>query len=195
MAKKAKRRSGDPQFALVAEKPPAIQLATHKVFADHWGDPWDDRPGAAKVQRTINGYRASDPLRWCRKRFQNRSSFTEEHIIAADRLRAAWDSARLGFSALKDWRPVHSVQYRPSTGPTNAAMRQLRAVRAFGRMWSLFESDVERALVVLVILKNLTLTPAAEMLDIKLALATQTLVAALDRLCKFLEIEPVRRAA
>jgi hypothetical protein len=184
-----------PLPSLQAEEPPAIQMATRKAMKAEWGDPDDLRPTAAKVARTITGHRAYDPLRWSRARHGARSSFTEEHIMAADLLRAAWDGARLGFSGLKDWRPVTAVTYRPSTGPGAPALRQLRARQTFDRAWRLFR-DHDRALLLAVVLGNMSLAKAADRLRVSKPWATHALVLVLDRLCEHFEIgEPRRRAA
>jgi hypothetical protein len=73
--------------------------------------------------RTIGGYCAYCPLRWCKARHGDRSSFTTEHIAGGDHLRSLFDGAMIGFSGLKDLRPIQSAMYRPSSGPTAAAMR------------------------------------------------------------------------
>jgi hypothetical protein len=118
------------------EGPPAIQLASRKAVRAEWADPEDVRPNV-RSGRTVRGHRAYDPLRWCRARHGERSSFTDLHIEAADRLRGCFDASRLGFSSIKDGRPIGSVQFRPSQGPTQAAVRQWQAARQFAAAWSL----------------------------------------------------------
>jgi hypothetical protein len=133
-------------------------------------------------------------LRWCLARHKHRSSFTTDHIEAADRLRAAWDGSRLGFSALKDWRPVTAIHYRPQTGPKQTALQQLKCRREFDVAWSLFGDD-DRALLLAVVLRNLRIGTTAEMLAKGKPWVTQRLVAALDRLCLHWDIRQERAAA
>jgi hypothetical protein len=150
------------------------------VSRSDWDDPDDLRPNVRSA-RTIAGHRAFCPLRWCMKRHGSHSSFTDEHVAAADRLRACFDGARLGFSGLKDWRPVTAINYRPMTGPTTKALRQLQARQPFDRAWGLFDLST-RCLMGLVILENIAVGPAAEALGMTKPLATQRLTEALDRL-------------
>jgi hypothetical protein len=72
------------------------------VFVDTWTDPEDDKPTAAKTARHVSGFRAYCPLRRCIARHGERAGYTVEHLEAADRLRAAYAGARLGFAGLKD---------------------------------------------------------------------------------------------
>jgi hypothetical protein len=184
-----------PLPSLQAEQPPAIQIASRKVMKSAWVDPDDTTPGAAKTARQIHGHRRFDPLRWCLHRHRERSSFSEEHIMAADLLRAAWDGSRLGFVGLKTWMPVQSAVYRPSTGPAGPALRQLRARQTFDGAWRLCCGH-DRALLLAVVLGNMSLGKAADRLRVSKPWATQALVLVLDRLCEHFEIsEPRRRAA
>jgi hypothetical protein len=82
-----------------------------------WADPDDLRPNQ-RSGRTISGFMSFCPLRWCIRRHGARASFTLAHVEAADRLRLLFDGARLGFSGLRDWRPVQAAVYRPQTGPS-----------------------------------------------------------------------------
>jgi hypothetical protein len=83
------------------------------VVRSTWTDPDDMRPNARHA-REIAGYRRYCPLRRCLAQHGDRSSFTGEHIQAADRLRACFDGARLGFSGLKGLRPAgHGDQLPP----------------------------------------------------------------------------------
>jgi hypothetical protein len=173
--------------------PPEVQRITGKVFKTSWADPEDMRPNAREA-RTVTGHRAYCPLRWCRKRHGDRSAFTVEHIEAADRLRAAWDGARLGFAGLKDWRPISSIQYRPSTGPGTAARRQLGCRKAFDKAWALFD-DRSRALLASVVLMNLSIAQTSETLSITKALASQRLAESLAMLVRHFDLGERRRAA
>jgi hypothetical protein len=197
MAKRSRHGRGNstlPALAsLVETGPPEIRRINHSVLKDTWVDPDDLRPNV-RTGRTVTGHRAFCPLRWCQKRHGGRSSFNEEHVAAADRLRVAFDGARLGFAALKDWRPIQSIAYRPSMGPTATALRQLRCRRAFDRAWNLFDSPARR-LLALVVLENLAVGPTAETLGLTKPLATQKLVEALDRLVVHFGIRETRRAA
>jgi hypothetical protein len=157
------------------------------VFKTTWADPEDDKPSASRVARQVSGYRQYDPLRRCRARHGDRASFSVEHVGAADRLRSLFDGNRLGFSSLRDWRPVSSVNYRPMTGPTKPAIRQLRCRREFDRIWSMFD-DRARALLASVVLQNVSVSKTARVLGLSQALTMQLLIAALDRLCLHFDI-------
>jgi hypothetical protein len=174
--------------SLIAERPPDIQLATGKVLKDVWRDPQDDRPTSARTAREVSGYRAMCPLRKCLARHRDRSSFTSRHIEAADRLRACFDGGRIGFSGLKDWRPIGSVAHRPSQGPGVVAMRQLHARKRFDATWSMFGTE-ERALLSLVVLANQPVSTASARLEMRLPRALQTTVDALDKLADHFRVE------
>lgn len=73
-------------------------------------------------------------MRVCRARHGDACGIREEHIICADLLRSWADGAAIGFTALRDGRPVTAIHYRPITGPGVAAMRQLRCWRDFARV-------------------------------------------------------------
>jgi hypothetical protein len=183
-----------PLPSLMPEQPPAIQLKTRKAVRASWADPDDMKPNAARAARSIAGHRAFCPLRWCIARHGERASFTADHVAAADALRAAWDGARIGFSSLKDWRPVTAINYRPAMGPTVSALKQLKCRVAFDRAWSLFD-DATRAALVLVVLRNTSISKAAEVLDTSASRCKERLVIAFDRLVLHLDIGRERQAA
>jgi hypothetical protein len=95
---------------------------------------------------------------------------------------------------LQDWQPIHSIQYRPTTGPTIKAMRQLRCRREFDRAWSLFNIQSRRLLAV-VVLQNVAIGQASEALAMSKALASQRLVEAPEALCRPWDIGERRKAA
>jgi hypothetical protein len=191
MAKRRNRTSTlQPLPSLVAEKPPAQQRTNETVMKAEWLDPTDSDP-RRRVLLTASGYRRTCQLRRCLARLGHLSRFTEVHALAADRLRVIFDGAMLGFSALRDWRPVQSVQFRVSPGPTTTAMRQLRCRQAFDQVWSLFTVEV-RAILALVVLRREGVTAAAATLGLRKALLTQCLIEALDRLCLWFDIGPRR---
>jgi hypothetical protein len=198
MAKTRKRRGAKGTTTLqplvsLETGPPEVQRITGKVFKTSWADPDDMRPNAREA-RTVTGHRAYCPLRWCRKRHGDRSAFTVDHIEAADRLRSAWDGARLGFSGLKDWRPITAIQYRPSTGPGTAAKRQLGCRTTFDRVWSALD-DQQKAVLASVVLFNVSLGETRERLGWSRNRLLDILVGALERLYPHFGIEPARRAA
>jgi hypothetical protein len=176
------------------EPPPEIRLANRTAMRAEWIDPEDDKPSAARVGRTIHGHRTFCPLRSCLHRHGSRSSFTADHVEAADRLRACWDGARLGYAGLRDWAPVQSAMYRPATGHKQTALKQLRARKMFDAAWSLFRTE-ERALLALVVLANVTVTQAADRLELRLPLAKQRLIEALDRLAEHFDVRDEALAA
>jgi hypothetical protein len=126
-----------------------------------WRDPTDTSPSAARTAREITGYRAYCPLRRCLQRHGSASSVTLRHIAAADQLRGLFDGSRLGFSGLRDWRPVTAIHYRPMAGPTRTALRQLRCRQDFDAAWSLF-GDEERVLLGIVVLANTSINRLVE---------------------------------
>jgi hypothetical protein len=169
------------------EAPPDIRIANRSAMKGEWTDPDDTTPNAARTARMIQGYHAFCPLRWCIRRHGARSSYTVEHVEAAERLRTAFDGARLGFSGLKDWRPANAAVYRPSKGPTAPALQQLRCRAQFDRAWSLFNAT-QRAMLSLTLLHNVAVGRAAELLDATKPLMTQRMVKTLDRLSEHFDI-------
>jgi hypothetical protein len=84
--------------------------------------------------------------------------------------------------------------FRPSTGPGAPALKQLGCRREFDRVRSLFGEN-DRALLVAVVLRNMSLTRAAELLAVSKPRMTETLVKALDKLVEHFEIGEDRRRA
>jgi hypothetical protein len=115
-------------------------------------------------------------------------------VEAADRLRGLFDGARLGFSTLKDGRPISAIRYGPATGPSKTALKQLRCRTMLGHAWSLFNEDT-RSLLLMVVLKNVPITRYAGLAGVSPAFVKQQLVEALDRLIEWFNIEVVRGAA
>jgi hypothetical protein len=131
------------------------------VMQADWRDPTDTTPTAARQARTIRGFRAYDPLRRIRARHGDRSQITEEHVVAADRLRRAYDQGRLGGLPGPSWlggiqHGEHKFQ-SPRSGPTAQAMAMWRADREFRRAWAMFD-DLGRAMLYTIVLKNLSVT-------------------------------------
>jgi hypothetical protein len=183
--------------SLIAEQPPDQQLVNRRVVRSTWRDPDDTSPTAARTAREISGWRTRCPLRSCIKRHGSRSSFTEQHVIAADRLRQLWDGSRLGFSGLRGLTPVTSAMYRPALGPAKPALRQLKCRQQFDAAWALF-TDQSCALLLSVVLQNRAVTRTAELLSVSVPWTTQKLVEALDLLVDHFEIgerKQRRRAA
>jgi hypothetical protein len=191
MAKRSAKRSRatlTPLPSLIGQQPPQAQMLNRHTMRGEWRDPMDTTPSASRTARTIAGHRVFCPLRWCIRRHGERSTFTAEHVAAADKLRIAFDGARLGYSGLKDWRPVTAINYRPSTGPASPALRQLRARKTFDSAWSLFD-DPTRAVLVGVVLSNLSLARCAAITGRSAHLSKQLLADALDRLVLHFDIE------
>jgi hypothetical protein len=113
-----------PLPSLEADSPPPVQIHNGRVMRSEWADPTDGNPNH-RTARTVRAYRARCPLRWCTARHGERSGISPEHLEAADRLRMAFDGARLGFSGLVlDGRPINEVKlHYPPTGPTKTALR------------------------------------------------------------------------
>jgi hypothetical protein len=98
------------------------------------------------------------------------------------------DGSRLGFTSLRDWRPISSTSYRPSTGP--GSVRRI----GFDRAWAIFTGQA-RALPLLVVLQNTPVSKSAEQLGLSPVLAMQRLVEALDAMAAHFEIREGKRAA
>jgi hypothetical protein len=73
------------------------------------------------------------------------------------------------------------------TGPTSQAMRRLRCRSEFGAVWSILDERA-RALLLAVVLRNISIGRTAELLDVPKPRLTQALVAVLDRLCQHWDI-------
>ena len=117
-------------------------------------------------------------------------------LEAADRLRSAYDGVRLGFCGMSlDGRPVNEVKlYLPPSGPTKPALRQLRCRQTFEHAWSLFDEDA-RAMLMLVVLRDMPMTRYAELAGIRAEIAKERMLEALEGLADWFDIEPVRGAA
>jgi hypothetical protein len=147
-----------------------------------------------RIARTIRGFRATCPLHRCIARFGERSGTTVEMLDAADRLRAAYDGSRIGFMGLRDWRPVSSLHYGPLSGPAKSALKQLRCRMMFERTWRLFEPATQ-LLLLIVVLRNQPIARFVEQTSVSYNRTKELLIAALDRLVAWFDIQPVRGAA
>jgi hypothetical protein len=116
--------------------PPEIRLANHSVMRAEWRDP-DDIPTAAKTARTISGWRGYDPLLKCSA--HPSSAITQEHILAADRLRQLADQVAIGYSGGRALLPVQSIVYPPSTAPLPPRVRSAQAWPGYRRCMALFD--------------------------------------------------------
>jgi hypothetical protein len=198
MAQRNKKRSRStlPLLpSLLSDEPPSAQHLSQRVMRAEWIDPGDDNPNR-RTARMVAGFRARCPLRRCIARFGARAGYTPEMIEAADRLRSAYDGMRLGFNGLVlDGRPINEVKlYLPPSGPTRPALRQLKCRQTFERAWSLFDEDA-RAMLMLVVLRNMPMTRYAELAGIRAETAKERMLQALDRLVDWFDIEPVRGTA
>jgi hypothetical protein len=161
-------------------------------MAGEWIDPVAGTPAAARTAPRVMGHRAFCPLRYCIKRHGAASSFTEEHVIAADLLRALADGAMIGFSAARDYLPVTAIRYLPVTGTTRNARRQLQCRTDLTRVLHCF-SDRQRALLVWVVLMNRSVSSWCIDSREDRNRITPELVTALDQLVELLDSE-VREA-
>jgi hypothetical protein len=76
----------------------------------------------------------------------------------------------------------------PADRPEQAALRQLKCRQGFDQVWSLF-SDDDRALLLAIVLRNISIGRAAETLGKSKPWTTQRIVAALDRLAEHFGID------
>lgn len=118
-----------------------------------WRDPDDITPGARRTPKMVVGWRSYDPLRLMLGHAA--SGITTEHIMAADKLREAFDLATIGYSAD---RPLIFVAQQPAPrfglGPD--AVAQMRACRTVRRVVALFMLR-QLAMIDMVILRNVPL--------------------------------------
>jgi hypothetical protein len=171
------------------QPPPEAQLANRYAMRGEWRDPDDTTPTAARVARTVVGYRGYDPLRKCRRRHGDASSVTERHIVAADILRGLADGAAIGFTAPRDLSlPVQAVTYRPSLGPTRTAERQTRCWRRFVKAMAVF-TRAQRELLTLAVLLNTSVHRIAAARGLQAPILMGQLVACLDMLAQHLAAE------
>jgi hypothetical protein len=169
-------------------------LALGAVMRTEWVDPDDIKPTAAKTARKITGYRAYCPLR--RMMALPGSDITAAHIMAADKLREAWDIGRLGMTPGREPAALFvALVPQPRTGPGAGDLKQAKAAREVHRAMLLFGLPAQ-ALIVCVILQNqslrawcqgfegvsggLTLNPKTE---------KQKLMVILDRLAEHFDAE------
>ena len=82
----------------------------------------DIRPTAARTAKSVTGYRQYCPLRKCRNH-GDRSNYTVEHVLAADRLRQLADAVAIGFFPGCDSSPVQAICDGPLSGFGRAAVR------------------------------------------------------------------------
>jgi hypothetical protein len=153
MAKKRKRPKGSTLPPLPSsELPPEIRLANHTAMTSEWIDPSEGATtSAARSAKQVRGLRPFDPLR----RLNGISGIVSaEHVAAADQLRLLYDGSRFGFSAERDWsRPIQALLYRPSTGPSQLALKQTRFGHGFARCMRLFDAG-KQAMIKWIILDN-----------------------------------------
>ena len=167
------------------------------VMEAEWRDPDDSRPDARRHAREVKGHRVYDPLRWSRRRHKDASAFTEMHIHAADRLRRAYDVARLGGLPGTVWAggatPTRQGRFQPQSGFPQSALAMAQAHREFRRVMTIFSAQ-ERSVVVGVVLELLpisTWTRYIKMSGVATTVAkeTQKLVRALDKLTSYFDAE------
>jgi hypothetical protein len=72
-------------------------------------------------------------------------------------------------------------------GPTATALRQYGCARTFHGAWAILTGS-ERALVSIVVLRNVAIRQAAAQLGLKAETATERLVEALERLARYWDI-------
>jgi hypothetical protein len=151
-----------------------------------WVDPDDIKPTAAKTARKITGYRSYCPLR--RMMSLPGSEITQAHVMAADKLREAWDVARLGMTSGREPAALFVVLVQqPRTGPGAGEVAQVRAARVLRRALVLFGLPAQ-AMIQHVILYNQSLRSwAAGRLDPKRE--KQRLIAILDKLAEHFDSE------
>jgi hypothetical protein len=145
-----------PPLPSTALTPPEIGLANQSVMRTEWADIDDFRPNAAKTVKRVTGYRHFCPLRKCLASHGERSPYSVEHVLAADRLRQLADAVAIGFSTGREFTPVQAIRYGPLTGFGQAAARSARAWPAYRRAMALFDQS-QRELLTHCLLLNWSL--------------------------------------
>jgi hypothetical protein len=190
-ARRARPRK-PPRLELDPQSPPQTRIMNATAMRGSWVDPDDIRPTAVRSARTITGYRAMCPLRQMLHRCGASSSITDDHVIAADRLRGLADAAAIGYSRRRELMPVQSIVFRPSTGPGTAAVRSARAWPALRAALKLFDPG-QRRLLTHVVLMNRSVTSWCAVLrdqglTITVAYAMHRLVVILDALVDHFDV-------
>jgi hypothetical protein len=145
-----------PPLPSTALAPPEVRLANQSVMRTEWRDPTDNAPSAARVAKAVTGYRQYCPLRKCRANRGERSNYTVEHVLAADRLRQLADGVAIGFSPGREFIPVQVIRYGPLSGFGQAAVRSAHAWPAYRRAMALFDQG-QRELLAHCLLLNWSL--------------------------------------
>jgi hypothetical protein len=173
--------------------PPEQQLRGGKAMRYEHRDNDDLSPNRRTV-RMVAGHRAYCPLRWCLRRHKERSTITVEHILAADELRRLADATAIGLSNGSRFK-LEFFQHlaSPSSGPSCAERKSVRAWRPFQRAMAIF-TDGERDLVTHIVLLNTALHAFAKILrergtPVAEGALTQPLVACLDKLVEHFRSE------
>jgi hypothetical protein len=135
--------------------PPAVRQAVAfgptAVMTDTWVDPTDMRINV-RAPRKITGFRSVCPLERYRRQ-RNTKEISDQHVIAAGRLRRDADHARLGFSANADLGEALFHAAGPRTGFSPLAVQQATSLEEFHRAMAIFPNDNDRHMVVYIVLE------------------------------------------
>jgi hypothetical protein len=129
------------------------QVATsghNAVMAARWRDPSDERPGVARMQKQVSGYRVMDPLRMMLAR--RHRLITPAHVAAADCFRRDVDEAQLGLTPARDLEGMGGGTAGPRFGHSEAAVRQAYADMLVRRIFDSLHDDQVRVLYAVTIL-------------------------------------------
>ncbi len=174
------------------QREPVVDKATGKVIRpprvaeSYWRDPDDVRPDTSKKARLVRGWVAADSLVYL-KRFN--AKITDDHIMAADCYREAWERAHRSPTAVA-WDTI-PAQTDPRRTPAEAA---LIAVAAWRRIQRAFMPD-ERSVLAAVVLERGHISAWAEEWGAHRAYAMGFLIGVLEHLVSYFrsEIDDRRR--
>jgi hypothetical protein len=186
MPNRIRRKRPAPKATLPAlpsqELPPAIRLHNKTAMLAEWADPGEGAThSATRSAKKAKGLSAFDPLR----RLNGMSGIVSaEHVAAADQLRLLHDGSRIGFSAERDWsRPIQALLYRPSTGPSQLALKQARCGRGLAHCMRVFSAG-QQAMIEWIILGNRSLRSWQQAHAMTPAATRTMLLAILDELVR-----------
>jgi hypothetical protein len=192
-ARRSRRRSRQTLAALPSLElatPGAIRLSNRTAMLARWIDP-DDLAPNRRSAKEVHGWRSFCPLRRLVERANGASGITMEHVTAADLLRREWDIASIGLSGRKTPWMFTDALHLPRSGPSRAAVRQVRAIRNVQRVMRLFV-DAQRDLIEWIILRNQPVLRWRTARGIAQRAAMPMLVGVLDELVRHFDDE-IRR--
>jgi hypothetical protein len=140
---------GDP--VPLAQRQPVVEASGRKfrnalAARSEWRDPEDTNPNR-RVPKMARGHRRYDPI----MHLLRSGSVTQEHALAADRYRLAWELGPGGAMPGYERSEAGSQQYGPSSGPT---AERANGERRWQEVQSLFTVPKQRACLEAIVLQR-----------------------------------------